>query len=101
MFRFNKKKCTEETVGFIKKKKWNGDLWFITVEYTVNGTVYKVREQLTYHVTKKYKIGALPFGFHASSTIENIEVGTSIRVKYNPNKPKQSFLPDNDGYRIS
>lgn len=40
-------------------------------------------------------------GVHASSTIENIEVGASIRVRYNPNKPKQSYLPENNGYHIS
>lgn len=101
MFGFNKKKCTEETVGYIKKKKWNGDLWFLTVEYTVNGIVYSVKEQLTYHVTKKHSIGDIPVGFHASSAIQNIEVGESIRVKYNPNKPKQSYLSDNDGHHIA
>ena len=51
--------------------------------------------------TKKHKIGSIPVGVHASSTIENIEVGASIRVRYNPNKPKQSYLPENNGYHIS
>ncbi len=32
MFKCNKNKCTKETVGVIVKKRWNGDLWFITVE---------------------------------------------------------------------
>ena len=90
MFVFKKKKCTEETIGFIKKKRWNGDLWFLTVEYSVDG-----------NITKKHKIGSIPVGVHASSTIENIEVGASIRVRYNPNKPKQSYLPENNGYHIS
>lgn len=101
MFSFNKKKCTEETIGFIVKKKWNGNVWFLTVEYVVNGTVYKVKEQLTYHVTKKYYIGKIPVGMHSCAAIENTEVGTGIRVRYNPNKPKQSFLPDNNGHHIS
>ena len=101
MFVFNKKKCTEETIGFIKKKRWNGDLWFLTVEYSVDGKTYIVKEQLTYHITKKHKIGSIPVGAHASSTIENIAVGASIRVRYNPNKPKQSYLPENNGYHIS
>ena len=36
-----KKKCTAETTGIIAKKKWNGDLWFLTVEYIVNGKKYR------------------------------------------------------------
>lgn len=101
MFKFNKKKCTAETVGIIKKKRWNGKLWFITAEYTVDGESYVVKEQLTYHVTKKYEVRKVPVGFHSSSALENTDVGANVRVNYNPNKPKQSYLPDNDGYRFA
>ena len=54
MFGFIKRKCTAETLGTIVKKRWNGNLWFITVEYFVEGQSYIVKEQLTYHVEKKY-----------------------------------------------
>lgn len=101
MFKYNKIKCTEETVGIIKKKRWNGDLWFLTVEYAVDGKEYTVKEQLTYHVEGKHKVAGIPIGFHSSSAIENIEIGATVRVKYNPNNPKQSFLPDNDGKHFS
>jgi hypothetical protein len=101
MFGFNKKKCIEETSGIIKKKKWNGDVWFITVEYTVDGKMYTVKEQLTYHITNKYKVGKVTVGCHSSSAIENIDIGASVRVNYNPNKPKQSYLPDNKGHHLA
>ena len=41
MLKILKKKCTSETTGVIVKKKWNGDLWFLTVEYIVNGKKYR------------------------------------------------------------
>lgn len=41
MLKILKKKCTAETSGVITKKKWNGDLWFLTVEYIVNGKKYR------------------------------------------------------------
>ena len=60
-----------------------------------------VYSKRTVNVSYYKKIGSIPVGVHASSTIENIEVGASIRVRYNPNKPKQSYLPENNGYHIS
>ena len=56
----NKKKCTEDTIGVIKKKRWNGDVWFLTVEYTVNGKIYNLKEQLKFQVTREHKIGNVP-----------------------------------------
>ncbi len=56
MFGFIKRKCTAETLGTIVKKRWNGNLWFITVEYFVEGQSYIVKEQLTYHVEKNIKL---------------------------------------------
>lgn len=56
MFGFIKRKCTAETFGTIVKKRWNGNLWFITVEYFVEGQSYIVKEQLTYHVEKNIKL---------------------------------------------
>lgn len=94
MFGFIKRKCTAETLGTIVKKRWNGNLWFITVEYFVEGQSYIVKEQLTYKVEKKYKVGKVPVGMHSTSALKSIDINASVRVKYNPNKPKQSYLPD-------
>ena len=33
MFWNKKEKCTQEIMGTLIKKKWNGDVWFLTVEY--------------------------------------------------------------------
>ena len=90
MFGFIKRKCTAETLGTIVKKRWNGNLWFITVEYFVEGQSYIVKEQLTYKVEKKYKVGKVPVGMHSTSALKSIDINASVRVKYNPNKPKQS-----------
>ena len=100
MFGFIKRKCTAETLGTIVKKRWNGNLWFITVEYFVEGQSYIVKEQLTYKVEKKYKVGKVPVGMHSTSALKSIDINASVRVKYNPNKPKQSYLPDNNGIHL-
>ena len=100
MFGFIKRKCTAETLGTIVKKRWNGNLWFITVEYFVEGQSYIVKEQLTYHVEKKYKVGKVPVGMHSTSALKSIDINASVRVKSNPNKPKQSYLPDNNGLHL-
>lgn len=71
------------------------------MEYTVDGETYKIREQMTYHITKVYKIGRLPIGFQSSAAIQNSEVGENVRVKYNPNKPKKGYLLDNNGHHFT
>ena len=97
MFLLHKDRCTQETTGKLIKRRWNGNVWFLTVEYTVDGRQYTCTEQLRYQITKKYKVGAVPVGHHATASLEHIEVGTEVRVMYNPNKPKKSYLPDNEG----
>ena len=86
MFGFIKRKCTAETLGTIVKKRWNGNLWFITVEYFVEGQSYIVKEQLTYHVEKKYKVGKVPVGMHSTSALKSIDINASVRVN-----PKSNF----------
>ena len=81
-----------------EEMEWN--LWFITVEYFVEGQSYIVKEQLTYKVEKKYKVGKVPVGMHSTSALKSIDINASVRVKYNPNKPKQSYLPDNNGLHL-
>ena len=97
MFKFNEKKCVCEEEGTIIKKRWNGDVWFISVLYAVNGINYTCTEQIKYKKISTYKLGALPVGIHSKIALDSIEIGTRIRVLYDPNKPKRSFLPDNKG----
>lgn len=101
MFLLRKDRCTQETTGTLIKKKWNGNVWHLTVEYTVAGIRYTCTEQLRYRITKKYKIGRIPIGHHATASLPNIEEGTKVRVMYNPDKPKKSYLPDNEGLLLS
>lgn len=44
--------------------------------------------------------GKIPIGCKASPSLETIEMGVYIRVKYNPENPKLGYLPDNDGKYI-
>ena len=37
---------------------------------------------------------------HSTSALKSIDINASVRVKYNPNKPKQSYLPDNNGLHL-
>ena len=73
MFRFQKKKCTNEIMGKVIKKRWNGNIWFLTAEYIVEGKA--------------------PLG--------NLKEGDFVRIKYNPQKPKKSYMPDNDGMLLT
>ena len=93
MFWNKKEKCTQEIMGTLIKKKWN--------EYEVSGIKYKVTEQLTYKITKVRKIGKIPIGYDSISAIKDRELGSEIKVMYNPEKPKQSYLPDNNGKKLN
>ena len=42
----------------------------------------------------------IPVGMHSTSALKSIDINASVRVKYNPNKPKQSYLPDNNGLHL-
>ena len=101
MLKFFKKNCTNETNGSIINKKWRNEVCFITAQYEVDGIQYTIKEQLTYHIEKKYKIWKIPIGFHSVSALDKTEIGSSVRVQYNPNKPKQAYMPDNNGHHFS
>ena len=96
-----KKKCTAETSGVITKKKWNGELWFLSVYYNVVGYKYRRKDQLTFHVSRKHCVGRGSVGFHANAAIENFAIGAEVKVRYDPSKPQRSYLPENDGYHLS
>ena len=66
----------------------------------VNGKFYTCKEQLTYHIDKKHMVGKLPVGVHSISALVSIENGADVRVFYNPDRPKKSYLPDNNGIHI-
>lgn len=95
MFKFQKEKCTQETEGKVIKKRWNGDVWFLTVEYSVDGEKYKLTEQLKYQVIKTHKLGKIPVGMSSKVSLGNVSEGDHIRIKYNPIKPKKAYMPDN------
>ena len=97
MFKFQKEKCTQETEGKVIKKRWNGDGWFLTVEYSVGGEKYKLTEQLKYQVIKTHKLGKIPVGMSSKVSLGNVSEGDHIRIKYNPIKPKKAYMPDNSG----
>ena len=110
MFRFQKKKCTNEIMGKVIKKRWNGNIWFLTAEYIVEGKTYKRTEQLRYQKVKTHKIANVPIGMVSQEefTVEFVaDNGTAdffrtfVRIKYNPQKPKKSYMPDNDGMLLT
>lgn len=100
MFGIYKKKCTSETKGMLIKKRWDGDVWFLSVEYVVNGQKYICKEQLRYKKIKNYEVASIPVGFKMCASLESIDIGAHVRVCYNPDKPKKSYLPDNKGMTV-
>ncbi len=96
-FKYQKEKCTFETTGVVIKKRWNGDVWFLTAEYIVDGITYKKTEQMRYQKENIHKIGKIPIGMRSSAPLGALKEGDSVRIKYNPQKPKQAYMPDNEG----
>ena len=101
MFKFQKKKCTDEVMGKIIKKKRNGNVWFLTGEYIVEGKAYKRSEQLRYQKVKTHKIANIPIGMASQAPLGNLKEGDSVRIKFNPQKPKKAYMPDNVGMLLT
>ena len=73
MFKFQKEKCIRETTGVVIKKRWNGQVWFLTAEYTVDGKTYKKSEQLRYQKEKTYKMKNIPVGMRSRAPLGSLE----------------------------
>ena len=74
-------------MGKVIKKRWNGNIWFLTAEYIVEG--------------KTHKIANVPIGMVSQAPLGNLKEGDFVRIKYNPQKPKKSYMPDNDGMLLT
>ena len=101
---WGKKKCTAETLGEILSFKSRGleGVTMVTVKFTVDGTEYTVKESLKYK-SKAIKLGFLPIGQRKTPVLkgaagEDREIGVKVRMKYDPQKPKRAYLPDNKGW---
>lgn len=90
--------CTDTTFGTIKSLKIKGHDFptLITVEYQVDGKSFEITESLKLK-SEKIKLGFLPVGQKRVSVIGNIEVGSSVKVNYNPSNPLEAFITDNIG----
>ncbi len=97
MFPFQKKKCTQETIGIVTRKRWNGDVWFLTAEYRVHDKVYQRTEQLRYQKVKSYQVMNIPVGMRAKASLAHLENGDAVKIRYNPQNPKKAYLPENTG----
>lgn len=90
--------CSLETVGKITNLKIKGQDFptVITVSYTVDSEVYSITESVKLK-SEKIKIGFLPIGQKRVPILGSTRVGSTVRVKYNPQNPQEAFLPDNVG----
>ena len=98
-----KNNCTEICKGIIKEVKNHGIDYAptITVEYIVNRNSYELKEILVNKPYEKIKLGFIPIGYKTKSLIEiktgvQTIAGNEVRVKYNPNNPREAYLLDND-----
>ena len=96
----DKKNCTSETIGTITSKDFKIESYYITVEYTVGENTYSIKEQVKYKTTNVKKILFIPIGYSAIPSIGNTEVGSEVKVMYDPNNPEVAYLPDNIGKRL-
>ena len=88
-------------MGKIVKARWDGELWFITAQYHVDGGSYERTEQLTYKVVNVHKIGKVPVGMQSTYALDDISEGAPVNIRYNPDKPRQSYFPDNNGKHLA
>ena len=47
------------------------------------------------------KIANVPIGMVSQAPLGNLKEGDFVRIKYNPQKPKKSYMPDNDGMLLT
>lgn len=100
MFKSKKEKCTHETVGEVIKRRWDGETWFLTVQYIVVGRIYHVKEQVRCPITKVHRAFNASIGITSKTSLENLDVGDPVLVRYDPLKPRKSYLPDNAGMHL-
>ncbi len=98
-----KKKCTETCKGIIKDIKLRGANCsrVLLIQYKVNNIQYEIKENEVMKPYEKIKLGFIPIGYKSKSLIEiktgiQTIVGNEVTVKYNPENPKEAYLPDND-----
>ena len=86
MFKFNEKKCVCEEEGTIIKKRWNGDVWFISVQYAVNGINYTCTEQISMEnlIFQYGKYPILSINYLTYSRSEERRVGKECRSRWSP-----------------
>lgn len=58
-------------------------------------------KQIRYQKVKTHKIANIPIGMVSHAPLENLKEGDFVRIKYNPQKPKKSYMPDNKGILLS
>ena len=93
----NKKKCTCNTKGIVKKLNVQG-LEFpskVIVEYEVEGQKYEITEGLAME-SKTVKFGFLSIGQKKMPKI-NSKIGSIVDVNYNPDAPSEAYIVGNDG----
>lgn len=93
-----KSENARETIGTIVKVSWpDTGSPKLTVEYTVNGSSYRIAEDVTVTI-KAIKIGFLPIGMEKTWRIKNCKVGETVSVIYDCNEPKNAYIKGNEGY---
>ena len=102
MFQFQRKKCTQQTTGVVIEKRWNGDVWYIGAKYVVDGKTYKRSEEVRYvFKNQKKHTRHVPASTEAIAKLGGVQEGDLIKVNYNPDKPKLSYFPENEGVKMS
>ena len=98
MRRGKRRLCTKETEGVITQVKFRGgdNPTSVEVEYSVGETVFRLRDTVKYR-SEWIRIGRFPVGQRKIPKIRPA-AGNCVRVRYNPEKPGQAYLPENTGW---
>ena len=97
--RDRKDNCTMTVNGVVKELISQGldRPTLITVEYQVNGTIYKVTESVKLK-TETVKLGFLPISQKKKPVMGDTRVGSLAIISYNPQNPSEAFITHNTGY---
>jgi len=97
--RGDKGKCTVETEGTVVRYKPSSDqtAGMVWVSYMVDGKEYTIGEPVHFSGSV-IRMGKIPIGQKMEAKLGAIRVGMKVSVLYDPQKPSQAYIPQNEGH---
>ena len=91
-----KKKCTEEKIGYVNRfiPEDASEPHTVVVGYEVECVEYEFQEKIAYK-TMVVKEGNAIVGIEKVTAIPDLLTSNEVIIRYNPDKPNKAYLPEN------